>query len=101
MARKRSSDRPFDRLMAKARRVNVQRDEIDRKAGFASPSQCPLDVEVRTVLCALEAGMNRDDWSCVAEAYDMLEKLVERLPRTQPKPGDFPVILARSKSDGE
>lgn len=65
--------RRFDELVALARKTNAYRDETERKAGFTSPAQCLLSHQLRTVMSALEAGMNTEDWNCVAEGYVMLE----------------------------
>lgn len=46
------------RRMQKARRTNERRDHIDNTAGFAAPDQCRLDVQLRTVMSAIAAGLD-------------------------------------------
>jgi hypothetical protein len=70
----------FEQLVRKARRVNAERDRIDRKNGRAAPPDCPPGVHIRTVMAALESGMKTGDWPCVAEGYAMLEQYLDRLP---------------------
>jgi hypothetical protein len=77
-----SSDARFRALLARARRTNANRDRIDRSCGAAAPGDCPADILVNTVLDALECGISLKDWDCVAEAYDMLERYRDTLPRT-------------------
>lgn len=61
------------RMVRKARRVNSSRDRIDRRSGHAAPSDCPLDLQLRTVISALVSGLEGDDWDCVAEGIAMLQ----------------------------
>ena len=65
----------FDVLIRKARATNRRRDASERRSGFASPSDGPLDLTLRTVMSALEAGIRTDDWDCIAEGFAMLEDL--------------------------
>ena len=65
------ADKARDLVIA-ARATNIRRSEDEMNSGFASPERGPYDVTVRTVMCALMAGMQTDDWNCVAEAYDIL-----------------------------
>ena len=70
-------------LIAQARATNAQRDKDERAAGFGAVSDCgPFEI-VRTAMFAIEAGLHRQDWPCVAEAYVMLEDVTKRF---QPVP---------------
>lgn len=73
----------FTEMIGKARSTNVKRDGQDRKHGFAAPVDCTYDVQLRTVMSAIEAGMRGDDWTCIAEAYCMAEDLVHEM-RSRP-----------------
>jgi hypothetical protein len=66
-------------LVAKARRTNRERDEIDRGAGFAAPGSGPVYLQVRTVMSALDAAMREESWDAVAEGYAMAEEVDRRL----------------------
>lgn len=68
----------FESLTNQARRTNAERDSVDRSAGFAAPVECDLLTQLRTVLCALQSGMETQDWNCVAEGYVMLEGVERR-----------------------
>ncbi len=56
----------------KARNTNNARDYLERDAGFAPPDTGPLDLTLRTIMCAVHAGLVLEDLDCVAEAYEML-----------------------------
>lgn len=69
----------FRKLIAEAEITNQRFDEMEHKAGFASPNDPIKDSRItseemlaRTVLMALAAGIKMQDWTCVAEAYVML-----------------------------
>lgn len=61
-----------EELMAKAEETNRQRDAIDRRNGFAAPSDGPAGITMRTVVEAIWAGLRMDDRDCVAEGLAML-----------------------------
>lgn len=63
----------FDSLLAQARKTNAVRDRIDREKGNGAPADYDVATQLRTVLSALQAGINTQDWNCVAEGYVMLE----------------------------
>lgn len=65
----------YETLMAKARRTNAKRDQDEREVGFAAPSDCTPDLQLRTAMMAIQAGIEMDDWDCIAEAQAMLEHL--------------------------
>jgi hypothetical protein len=65
-------------LIRKAESTNAERDRMDRANGFAPPSAGPLDVELRTICAALEAGLRTEDWDCVAEGLVMLRDTAGR-----------------------
>lgn len=73
----------YDKLMAKARKTNSRRDQLDREAGFSAPHECDPSIHVATVMGALEAAIRSRDWNCVAEAQAMLEQLLARLAMRQ------------------
>jgi predicted RNA-binding protein associated with RNAse of E/G family len=68
-----TSDRKTIRYVEKARKTNQQRDATERASGNAAPSDCPLDVELRTVLTALFVGLEQQNWSIIAEGIAMLQ----------------------------
>jgi hypothetical protein len=73
-------------LLRKARNVNRSRDAIERNHGHAAPGDCPLGVHLRTILEALMAGLEMQDWNCVAEGVAMLqdaEFAVRQVARSQ------------------
>ena len=69
----------YEQIMKQARATNRKRDASDRKHGLAAPSDVPLVIHLQTVMFAIEAGIKRDDWGCVAEAQGMLEEIMDRL----------------------
>jgi hypothetical protein len=60
-------------MLSKARRVNEERDRIDRSYGFLPPSKCRLHIQLRTVLSAMDCGIDKKDWAIIAEAMCMLQ----------------------------
>ncbi len=78
MADKGLTEQQYQRLITKARTTNSERDALDRRNGFARPSDCGAMSYLRTVHMAMEAGMKMQDWDCVAEAYAMLEDIFDR-----------------------
>lgn len=62
-----------------ARKTNDRRDRLDRKVGFADPGLCPEDLMLRTIMSAIWAGLESDDWDCVAEGYEMAVDLHLRM----------------------
>jgi hypothetical protein len=62
-----------ERRLKRARRFNRRLDRMDRKHGFAPPSDAPLLLEVRTVLDALFAAIATQDWDTVCEASALLQ----------------------------
>lgn len=67
------------RLVARARRTNAQRDQTDLLSGFGIPSDGDLFDLVRTAMMAIEAGLECQDWACVAEGYVFLEQALPKL----------------------
>lgn len=51
---------------------NAERDKIDEDASMLPPWKCNPDIQMRTVICALCAGIESDDWGCIAEGLAML-----------------------------
>lgn len=81
-----------------ARKRNLKRDQVDRKAGFAAPGDTDAAVLARTVVSALDAGLGPvltpgqptpADWDCLAEGYSMLQELELQL-RKPPATGARP-----------
>jgi hypothetical protein len=66
-------------LIAKARATNAQRDQGEASAGWATPLAGPVDLSIRTIICALMAGIVTSDWNAVAEGYAMLCDLHEKI----------------------
>jgi hypothetical protein len=62
----------FEYLLAKARKTNADRDRMEHKAGFATPTEGPLDGQLRTVIIALVAGLQSEDIAASFEALAML-----------------------------
>ena len=76
-----STDPRVCERIERARQFNDQLDAVDRKRGGATPAECPIDVGLRTVMSAMEAGMGREDWDCIAEAFCMLQDIELRVRR--------------------
>ena len=74
------ADQPkTQRLIQEAERRQVSFDKIDRKGGFAAPSDCSLPLQLKTVESALLAGINRSDWTCAADALVLLRQAIRRI----------------------
>jgi P2-related tail formation protein len=69
-----------DDLLRDAAETNARRDSIERAAGFAAHEDLPPMMQLRTVVMALDAGLRIHDWTCVAEAADMLGSLIRYKP---------------------
>lgn len=69
----------YDDLMVAARRTDERRNADDADAGFASPGDNEPSQLLATAMAAFEAGITQSDWSCVAEAQAMLEKLLHQV----------------------
>jgi hypothetical protein len=64
-------------LINRARKTNAAYDAIDRLNGKAPPGECgDLETFLCTVAAAIFAGMNRQDWNCVAEGWAMLDRYI-------------------------
>src|SRR6516225_1032760 len=72
MATARARDAHARELVARARETNARRDQDETAAGFANPFAGPTDETIRTIICALMAGIMTSDWNAVAEGYVML-----------------------------
>ena len=59
-------------------------EKCDRHDGH-SQAYCPIDMGLRTVMTALEAGLNMQRWDTVAEAFIMLQQ-IEQSTREEAKP---------------
>ncbi len=69
----RANEQKYKVLMAKARKVNKERDAIDRASGFAAPPDTPVGALIATAMTAIESGIRQGDWDCVAEGLAMLQ----------------------------
>ncbi len=67
--------------MERAGKTNGRRDRTDSSAGFAPPGRTLLDVHLKTVESAIEAGIRMDDRECLAEGLVMLRNARQRLSR--------------------
>lgn len=56
---------------------NADMDAADRQNGFATPADRPESI-IPTAMAALEAGIEIEDWGCVADAYVLLEILLKQ-----------------------
>jgi len=66
-------------LLAKARRTNAQRTEIDHRHGAASPEDFTPAGHLRDAIMALITGLQINDKNCLAEGICMLQDLHSRL----------------------
>jgi hypothetical protein len=66
--------------LERAARTNLARDAVERQSGFTAPTDCGDTTLMRTAICALQAGLEEQDWDCVAEAADMLAKRTNYFP---------------------
>ncbi len=73
----------YENMMKKARDTNRKRDNVEREVGYAAVPDCPPDLQIRTAMSAIQAGIASNDWNCIAEAQAMLEQ-VEKILR-EPK----------------
>ena len=64
----------FEAMVKKARKKNASFDKIDRKSGFATPSDKGRRSTMATARTAIEAAIRTCDWDIVAEAYVLLEE---------------------------
>lgn len=67
----------YEKLMTKARETNAKRDQMDKEAGFATPWQAGADAVLLTIRDAIKCGIVTNNWSNVAEAQAILEKMIE------------------------
>lgn len=66
--------------MKQAEARNARMDEMDRRAGTATPADCgPVEV-LRTAIAALSAGITTRNWEPVEEATLLLGSLAEYRP---------------------
>lgn len=73
--------RSFDDRVARARRTNAERDAIDRAVGTATPAEAGHWESIATAASAVAAGLQTDDWDCVAEAFVLLEEILTTRPK--------------------
>lgn len=70
------SELRFERLIERARRTVRIRDKAYRQERFAGAADLPAGALLQSVLSALRAGMNGQDWDSVAEGFVMLQDFV-------------------------
>lgn len=68
-----------DQIMARARDENRRRAEIDRKYGFAAPSDCTFGPHLQTAMVTVRCGIELEDWNDVAAGLAMLEDINQTL----------------------
>lgn len=73
----------YKKIMLKARKTNMERDDIDRSIGRPAPPDTTDDLFCRIAMSAIECGIKTDDWNAVAEGQAMLEMLELRLRYNQ------------------
>lgn len=54
-------------LLRKATKKNAEFDAIDAAHGNPTPAECGPVEQLRTAITAILAGMETEDWDCVAE----------------------------------
>jgi len=69
----------YETLMQDARKTNAMLDKIDRLHGLAAPADCSIGIQIDTAMGAIRAGIDTDDWACVAEGQAILETLKRRI----------------------
>lgn len=74
----------YNRLMKRARKLNVQRDKLEKAAGFSIPEDGLLSAGLRDAMSAIEAGIVMSDWNCVAEGQAILEVIEKRARGMEP-----------------
>lgn len=75
----------WDVMLADARVTTSHYEDVERKAGFATPQEAGRRETLRVVLSALAAGhalFQRGEidqaWECVAEAAVQIEKIMQQ-----------------------
>lgn len=76
-----NSRQRFANVIDESRRRVAAMDDVDAKSGSATPLQCGQDEVIATAMAAIEAGIGGESWDCVADAYVMLEQLLEVIRR--------------------
>lgn len=69
----------YQKIMRKAHKTNSQRDKDETAFGWVAPTNCPIDLHLRTAIEAIRSGIMSNDWDCVAEGQDMLSSIHERM----------------------
>lgn len=65
----------YEKAMTEARKRAKGMDAIDARQGYSTPEQMGNQEIARTAFAAIKAGIAGDDWSCVADAQVLIEKL--------------------------
>lgn len=69
----------YKQMMATARKVNAERDLTDREAGMGAPADGDEAASLRDAISAIVAGVETEDWRCVCEGLDMLQRAELRI----------------------
>lgn len=75
-------DANYEALMEKARATVKMMDKTDKKGGFATHLEVPLDTGLRTVIAAVGGGIAMQNWDCVAEGLVMLQEIGLKVRRS-------------------
>lgn len=86
-----AKQRDFEKVMARARRTNAERDAMDRHSGSQCPTDSPAWQLLITAMQAFEASLRmQGDMDCCAEGLVILEVLERRL-----RPADYKTTQGR------
>jgi hypothetical protein len=69
----------YEGMMREARKHNAELDEVERKQGFARPSQGSYRSHLWTAMLAIESGLTTGDTEPIAQGQAILEELLARL----------------------
>jgi hypothetical protein len=67
----------YKEMMEKARKVNAERDKVDRSAGASAPTDDAGSL--RDAISAIAAGIDTADWAAVCEGLDLLQRAELRI----------------------
>jgi len=75
-------EKEFTKQLHKFHKVNLDRDDHERKEGFGANSDCSSDMQIRTVMLALKGSISvglSGDLSGIYESISMLDILHKRM----------------------
>jgi len=73
------NDPKYKEMMRIARKVNAQRDQVDRMKGVVAPPDEADAAFLRTAISAIVSGIETTHWGCVCEGLDMLQQAELRI----------------------